>query len=72
MQDEGDRDVARLVLEVEQEVGVQVDFAVVFDVEARAGLEVGQVFRIGQFESEILADPVAHPASAPPGRPRSA
>ena len=37
------RHVARPLLAVEQEVGMQVNFIVVLDVEARARLQVGQV-----------------------------
>ena len=38
-----------------------MNLAVVFDIEARAGLEVGQVLRIGDFQPEMLADPFTHP-----------
>ena len=60
MQNQGDRDVARFFLGVEQEVRVQVDFAVVLDVEAGAGLKVGQAARVGQLDVEEAADPGAN------------
>ncbi len=60
MQHEGHGNVAGFGIGVEQEVGMQVHFAVVIDVEARAGLQVGEVVGVGQFEAEILADPGAH------------
>jgi hypothetical protein len=57
VQDEGDRDVARLVLLVEQEVRMQMHVAVFLDVEARRFLDVLQVVGVGQFEVENVFDP---------------
>ena len=57
MEDEGDADVARRLVVVDQEVGADVQFAVVFLVEARRFLEVvvDRVARDGQ--AEVLGDP---------------
>jgi hypothetical protein len=60
MQDQRHRHVARLFLGIEQEVRVQVNLAVVLDVEAGAGLQVGQAARIGQLHVVKAADPGAN------------
>ena len=57
MENEGDRHVARFLLQIEQEVRMQVYLAVILDVEAGARLEIGQVLGVGQLEREVLADP---------------
>jgi len=60
VQDEGHRHVARLVGHIEQEVRVQMQLAVVFDIKARAGLKVCQILGVRQIESELAAHPLAN------------
>jgi len=61
VQDEGDRDVLRLVVGVEQEVGMQVDLAVVLDVETGRSLRGQSGFcGSGKSEAEVIAHPEAH------------
>ncbi len=59
MENEGHGDVARLAILVEQEVGVQMYFAVVLDVKPRRLLEVGQIIGVGQGEIENFPDPAS-------------
>jgi hypothetical protein len=60
LEDQGDRNVARFLTGVEQEVRVQVGMPLLVHVEAGAGFEVGQVAGVGQIDVEQLADPGAN------------
>ena len=59
VQDQRHGDVARTFLGIEQEVRVQVNFAVVFDVETGAGFQVGQAAGVRQIDIEKAPDPGA-------------
>ena len=72
-QDEGHAHVARRDVVVDQEVGADVQLAVVFFVEARRFLEVVVDDVVGDGQAELARDPgLLFGASAPPCRPTPA
>lgn len=48
MQNERYRHVARPIAQIKQEIGVEMNLAVIFNVEARTGFEVGEMVRVWQ------------------------
>ena len=60
MQNQGDSDVARAFLGIEQEVRMQVNLAVIFNIKTGARFKVGQMVRIGQLHIKETSDPGAN------------